>query len=181
MRSFKTTAIILGSSLIICHVLVGVNATPLEDNWSGPVFTSYDAVISNKGSAVNLAIREYAISTKTGNAKSVVMKFTGPKEQLAALSLTDKPIACNIKSTGQAHTRSFSKRYELSKIYLDRENYNYESPLCNVIAFEPDRIFGGMAMGFADRQLFAKVHKHNDRGMIANYFQNKNFDSWITH
>ena len=181
MRRFRTTAIILGSSLILCKVLVGVNASPLQDNWSGPVYTSSDAVIFNKGSSVNLTIREYATSTKTGEAKSVVMQFAGPKEKLAALSLTDKAIACSIKNSGQAHTKIFSKRLELTKIYSEREDYNYDSPLCSVIAFEPDRLLGGMTIGFADKPLFAKLEKHNDRGLLANDFQNRKFGPWINN
>ncbi|MDQ7962724.1 hypothetical protein RDI61_01480 [Pseudomonas plecoglossicida] len=183
MRRFRTTAIILGVGVLISKFAIGMNASPLQNDWHGPVF-SYGSWrngypdAGKKYTGLTFYIREYKSAAKTGSPNSVVMRFSGPKERLAALGVTDQPILCSIRKEVVVGRVPFPKRYELYNSSGGYSSYNLNSPFCKNIALE-ETGWSDLNIIFSDRDIMASVERHNARGLIIGYYQSSNFSEWM--
>jgi len=183
MRKFRTTAIILGVGVLISKFAVGMNASPLQNDWHGPVVSVESwrnglPFAGRKHTGVTFYIREYKGAAKTGSSNSIVMRFSGPKEKLAALGVTEVPILCDIGKEVVVGNVPFPKRYELINSPGGYSSYNLNSPLCKNIALE-ERGFGDLNIIFSGRDFMASVERDNDRGLIVGYYQSNKFSEWM--
>lgn len=183
MRKFRTTAIILGVGVLISKFAVGINASPLQNDWHGPVVSVESwrnglPFAGRKNTGVTFYIREYKGAAKTGSSDSVVMRFSGPKERLAALGVTDQPILCEIRKEVVVGNVPFPKRYELANPSSGYPTYNLSSSFCKNIALDESGL-SRVDIIFNGREIMASVERDNDRGLIVGYYQSDKFSEWM--
>lgn len=176
MRKFRTTVIILGAGMLASKFMIGATASPLENNWGGPVYVTTSG---EKKTGVELNIRKYRTALKTGTAQSMVMSFTGPNESLVALGVTNEPIACGIKDELEVRNGVFPKVLELTNLEDARAGYKINSSLCRRIGIKHDSMGNELVVAFDGLPMIARVRKDNDRGFIANYYQSSNLSEWM--
>jgi len=176
MRKFRTTVIILGAGMLASKFMIGATASPLENNWGGPVYVTTSG---EKKTGVELNIRKYRTDLKTGTAQSMVMRFSGSQAAMASLGVTDEPIACGIRDELEIRNGVFPKVFELTNLQYARAGYKINSSLCRRIGIKHDSIGNELTVAFDGLPMIAKVRKDNDRGFIANYYQNSNLSEWM--
>ncbi|MFI7885861.1 hypothetical protein ACIF81_06735 [Pseudomonas juntendi] len=183
MRRFRTTALILGVGVLISKCAIGINASPLQNDWHGPLLSvghwnNGYPLAGIKHTGVTFYIREYKSAAKTGSSNSVVMRFSGPKERLAALGVTDQPILCDIRKEVVVGNVPFPKRYELVNPTGGYSDYNLNSSFCKNIALE-ERGWKDINIIFSNRDIMASVERDNSRGLIIGYYQSSKFSEWM--
>ena len=183
MRRFSTTVVILGVGVLVSKFGVAIASSPLQNDWQGPVLSvgywrsGYPSG-GLKHTGVTFYIREYKSAAKTGSSNSIVMRFSGPKEKLAALGVTDQPILCDIRKEVVVGNVPYPKRYELVNPSSGYPTYNLKSSLCKNIALD-DSGLGRVNILFNGRDIMASVERDNDRGLIVGYYQSDKFSEWM--
>lgn len=109
----------------------------------------------------------------------MAMSFTGPNESLVALGVTNEPIACSIKDELEVRNGVFPKVLELTNLEDARAGYKINSSLCRRIGIKHDSMGNELIVPFDGLAMIARVRKDNDRGFIANYYQNSNLSEWM--
>lgn len=162
---------------------VAMTSSPLQNDWHGPVVSVESwqngyPFAGRKHTGVTFHIREYRGAAKTGNSNSVVMRFSGPKEKLAAIGVTDEPILCDVRKEVVVGNVPYPKRYELVNPSGGYSAYNLNSSFCKNIALD-ERGWRGLDIIFSGRRFMASVERDNDRGLIVGYYQSDKFAEWM--
>lgn len=183
MRRFSATAVILGVGILVSKFGVAIASSPLQNDWRGPVvgvksWLNGHPLTYRTDTGVEFYIREYKWPAKTGSSNSIVMRFSGSKEKLAALGVTDEPILCEIRKEVVVGNVPFPKRYELVNPSSGYSTYNLNSSFCKNIALDESGL-GRVNIIFNGRDIMASVERDNDRGFIVGYYQSDKFSEWM--